>query len=104
MPLCRIFPKHYLKENGYGDDRDRNQVANYTYIDYATNIDISDKPPAEYVTEYREKLGEEGYLRTCSENALPENFENLDYPQFLAARRKLMAALIRKGYERLCLL
>ena len=99
-----IFPKHYLKENGYGDDRDRNQVANYTYIDYATNIDISDKPPAEYVTEYREKLGEEGYLRTCSENALPENFENLDYPQFLAARRKLMAALIRKGYERLCLL
>ena len=98
-----IFPKHYLEENGYFDDRDRNQVANYTYIDYTTNIDISDKPPAEYVGEYRIKLGETEYLRTCRENALPENFETMDYPKFLVERRKLMAEIIRKGYERLCL-
>lgn len=98
-----IFPKHYLQENGYSDDRDRNQVANYTYIDYATNIDISDKPPIEYLSEYRAKLGEEKYRKTCRENALPENFEKMDYPQFLAARRKLMATIIRQGYERLCL-
>ena len=98
-----IFPKHYLEENGYSDDRDRNQVANYTYIDYATNIDISDNPPVEYVGEYRKKLGEAEYLRTCRENALPENFETMDYPQFLVERRKLMAGIIRKGYERLCL-
>lgn len=98
-----IFPKHYLEENGYSDDRDRNQVANYTYIDYATNIDISDKPPIEYVSEYRAKLGEGEYYRTCRENALPENFESLDYPTFLAERRKLMARIIRQGYERLCL-
>lgn len=98
-----IFPKHYLQENGYSDDRDRNQVANYTYIDYATNIDISDRPPAEYVSEYRAKLGEDGYNRTCQENALPQDFEKMDYPQFLATRRKLMATIIRQGYERLCL-
>ena len=49
-----VFPKNYLSGIGIKDDRDRNQVSNYTYIDYATNIDISDKPPAEYVTEYRE--------------------------------------------------
>lgn len=98
-----IFPKHYLETIGYGDDRDRNQIANYTYIDYSTNIDISDDPPAEYVSKYREKLGEEGYKRTCMENALPENFEKMEYPQFLTERRKLMALIIRKGYERLCL-
>lgn len=98
-----IFPKHYLEENGFSDDRDRNQVANYTYIDYATNIDISDKPPVEYVGAYRAKLGEEEYRRTCKENALPEGFENLDYPDFLTERRKLMAGIIRQGYERLCL-
>lgn len=98
-----IFPKHYLEESGYSDDRDRNQVANYTYIDYATNIDISDKPPIEYVSEYRAKLGEDKYYRTCRENALPDNFENLDYPTFLTERRKLMARIIRQGYERLCL-
>ena len=27
-----IFPKHYLELNGYSDDRDRNQVANYTLL------------------------------------------------------------------------
>jgi len=98
-----IFPKHYLEEHGYPDDRDRNQVANYTYIDYATNIIISDRPPEDYVGEYREKLGETEYLRTCKENALPENFENMEYPAFLIERRKLMANIIRRGYERLCL-
>lgn len=99
-----IFPKHYLEMNGYLDDRDRNQVANYTYIDYAMNINISDKPPAEYVSIYREKLGEEGYLRSCRENALPEDFETLSYQDFLIKRRKLMAGIICQGYERLCLL
>ena len=56
-----IFPKHYLEEIGYVNDRDRNQIANFTYLDYATNIDISNAPPAEYVGRYRDKLGEDGY-------------------------------------------
>ena len=98
-----IFPKHYLEESGYSDDRDRNQVANYTYIDYATNIKISDRPPIEYVSEFRVKLGEEEYKRTCRDNALPDNFESMDYPTFLIERRKLMARIIHLGYERLCL-
>ena len=97
-----IFPKHYLEEHGFEDDRDRNQVANYTYIDYATNIVISDKPPIEYVSEFRTKLGEEDYQRTCQENALPKDFESMNYPDFLNRRRKLMAEIIRQGYERLC--
>ncbi len=96
-----IFPKHYLETIGIKDDRDRNQVANYTYIDYATNIDISDRPPVEYVGEYRIKLGEEGYIKTCSENALPVDFENMDFSDFLNERRKLMAKIIKDGYERL---
>ena len=98
-----IFPKRYLEINGFTDDRDRNQVANYAYIDYVTNIDISDKSPIEYVGAYRAKLGEEAYCRACRENALPENFETLAYPSFLAERRKLMAGIIRQGYERLCI-
>ena len=98
-----IFPKHHLETIGFKDDRDRNQIANYTYIDYPTNIYISDKPPEEYVGEYQEKLGKDGYRRTCAENALPENFEKMKYPEFLAERRKLMAEIIRKGYERLCI-
>ena len=58
-----IFPKHYLKQIGYNNDHDSNQIANFTYLDYASNIDISDAPPAEYVVRYKERLGEEGYRR-----------------------------------------
>jgi len=82
-----IFPKHYLEKIGY--------------LDYTTNIDISDAPPVEYVTRYREKLGEEGYKRTCAQNALPENFEKLTYPEFLSQRRLLMAQIVKKAYNEL---
>jgi hypothetical protein len=96
-----IFPKHYLETIGYNNDRDRNQIANFTYLDYPTNIDISDTPPAEYVGRYREKLGEEGYKLACAQNALPENFEQLPYPEFLSKRRLLMAQIIKKAYNEL---
>lgn len=97
-----IFPKHYLEQIGIKEDRDRNQIANFTYIDYQTNIDIGDRAPDEYVSEYRTRLGEDGYKKTCAENALPEDFENMEYQQFLEKRRLLMADIIRKGYEKLC--
>lgn len=97
-----IFPKHYLEQIGYTNDRDRNQLANFTYLDYVTNIDISDKAPADYVNSYRQKLGDDGYKKTCEQNALPENFENMEYPVFLEKRRQLMAQVVRKAYMELC--
>ena len=96
-----IFPKHYLEKIGYDNDRDRNQIANFTYLDYATNIDISDAPPSEYVARYRDKLGEDGYRLACVQNALPENFEQLSYPEFLSQRRLLMAQIVKKAYHEL---
>lgn len=97
-----IFPKNYLTKIGYDNDRERNQIANFTYLDYNTNIEIGDKAPTEYVATYREKLGEEGYVKSCRDNALPLDFENLEYPDFLAQRRALMAGIVKKAYERLC--
>lgn len=97
-----IFPKNYLTGIGYTSDSDRNQIANFTYLDYNTNIDISDDPPAEYVDRYRQKLGEEGYKKTCAENALPVDFEKMSYPDFLEQRRKLMAGIVKKAYQKLC--
>ena len=97
-----IFPKSYLTKIGYDNDRDRNQIANFTYLDYNTNIEIGDQAPGEYVAAFRERLGEEGYARTCRDNALPLGFESLEYPEFLAQRRVLMAGIVRKAYERLC--
>lgn len=97
-----IFPKNYLTRIGYSSDRDRNQIANFTYLDYSTNIDISDDPPSEYVERYRQKLGEEAYKSSCAENALPIDFEKMSYPDFLEQRRKLMAGIVKKAYQKLC--
>lgn len=96
-----IFPKHYLETIGFDNDRDRNQIANFTYLDYPTNIDISDDPPSEYVGRYKEKLGEEGYKTACEQNALPENFETLEYNDFLAKRRVLMSETVKKAFKEL---
>lgn len=96
-----IFPKQYLWNIGIQDDRDRNQVANFTYLDYNTNIDISDDAPSLYVDRYKKKLGEEGYKKACAENALPENFESLNYFDFLRQRRVLMAGIIKKAFKKL---
>ena len=97
-----IFPKHYLEKIGFDNDRDRNQIANFTYLDYETNIDISDDPPAKYVGRYKEKLGETGYKKACEQNALPENFESLEYMDFLEKRRILMSNTVKKAFEELC--
>lgn len=97
-----IFPKHYLETIGFDNDRDRNQIANFTYLDYPTNIDISDDPPIEYVRRYKEKLGNDGYKTACEQNALPENFETLEYTDFLEKRRILMSETVKKAYKELC--
>lgn len=98
-----IFPKHYLEEIGIESDRDRNQLANFTYLDYNTNIDISDNPPVDYVEKYKSKLGTEVYAKSLADNAIPLGFENLDYFEFLEQRRKLMAGIIKKAYDKLWL-
>lgn len=94
-----IFPKEHLAKIGITEDRDRNQIANFTYLDYNTNIDISDNPPADYVPRFREKLGEEAFSLTCEQNAIPDGFENLTYFEFLDQRRKLMSGIVRRAFE-----
>lgn len=96
-----IFPKHYLEKIGITSDRDRNQLANFTYLDYNTNIDISDDEPALYIERYKSKLGEEDYAKHLTDNAIPMGFEHLDYFEFLDERRKLMASIIKKAYMKL---
>jgi hypothetical protein len=71
-------------------------------LDYNTNIDIGDKSPKDYVEKYRDKLGEDGYLLACQQNALPIGFESMDYFTFLEKRRLLMSEIIKKAYNQLC--
>lgn len=99
LDVHHIFPKNYLTKMGYDNDRDRNQIANYTYLDFQTNIDISDDAPSVYSVRQRERMGEEAYMLSLEQNAIPLDFETMNYETFLEERRKLMANIIRKAYN-----
>ena len=97
-----LFPKEYLHSIGIDDDKDTNQIANYAYIEWPDNIDISDDPPSIYYPKMvslfvtSERIEE---LKTV--HALPEKWYELDYRDFLIQRRKLMADVIKRGYDQL---
>lgn len=96
-----IFPKNYLNSIGIDKKVDRNQVANFVFIDYQSNIEISDRAPAEYLLEYRNRLGEKAFVESCEMNAIPSAIENMTYEDFLKARRVLMAQMIKAAYLKL---
>ena len=105
LEVHHIFPKNYLIKNGVTDKTQFNQQANYIYIEYPDNIKISDQSPAEYwpamldaVNEFDRKEIIDNYTKYYD---LPHEFWNMDYFEFLEARRELMAKSIRNYFERL---
>ncbi|WP_407421956.1 DUF262 domain-containing protein [Methanobrevibacter sp.] len=105
VDIHHIFPKNYLINNGITDKTDYNQQANKIYIEYKDNIKISDKSPAEYWPLMLNTLNEhekEDLMNNYIEKYdLPYEFWNMDYFEFLEARRKLMAKSIKKYFEKL---
>lgn len=107
-----IFPKAYLKENGFNDKGKYNQVANFAYLDTGVNISIGKQAPNEYFAKAIEqcitteiKVGtitDDATLRANLEvNCIPNNVANMlaeDYPEFLKERRVLMAKKIKDYY------
>jgi len=99
-----IFPKNYLKSKFDFDRKQINQVANFTYLEFEDNINIGDDEPKKYFLEIKEKFfknREDALNKMMKDHCLPEEFYNLEYQEFLKARRKLIAKLIRNTYERL---
>lgn len=95
-----LFPKAYLKSKGYTDAK-INQMANYAFIDWKDNMDILNDAPSVYYPIVCEGKSEEEILRMEEENALPHGWENMAYEDFLAERRKLMAAKIKAAFAQL---
>lgn len=96
-----LFPRAWLEKQGIYDLKEINQQANLALLEWPDNIDISDAPPFEYVPELKNRFPENVLREMYEMHALPENWETLPYEDFLRQRRKLMAALIRRGYEAL---
>ena len=101
-----LFPKGYLAKLGIAGRTATNQIANYAYVEWTDNLKISDSPPEEYLPAFEASmrhtgLSEPAIAEMYELHALPADWPSMDYEQFLAARRQLMADLIRRGFEQI---
>jgi hypothetical protein len=96
-----LFPKGYLHKLGITEVRDTNQIANYALVEWDDNIGISDKSPSEYFPLYAQRFTPEELAQMMEWHALPQDWDRMEYTEFLVERRKLIARVIRKGFEKL---
>jgi hypothetical protein len=99
-----LFPKGYLKSVlGISDTKRVNQIANFALVDWVENIAISDLAPSVYWSAQVEAKGLAGVrLRDAMYwHALPAGWTQMSYEDFLVARRKLMASVVRDALARL---
>ncbi len=101
MERHHLFPQGHLATRGITEARDRNQIANYTYVEWQDNVKISDQSPEEYLPQHRKRFNLTELAQMYRFHALPDGWENMGYGLFLERRRELMAQVIRAGYERL---
>ncbi len=98
-----LYPKAYLTRIGYPDDRERNQIANFVLIEWDRNNTIADDPPYEYFPlQLAKQTPPADFMENLRLHALPQDWELMEYNAFLICRRKLMAGIIKQGFEKLC--
>lgn len=100
-----IFPRNFLiSQYGYDSNKDKakiNQIANLTFLEFEDNIDISDDNPKEYFALIKKRFDDNEIKEMLAQHGIPENFTELSYDEFLQKRRQLMAAVIRRAFNKI---
>lgn len=100
-----IFPRNYLiSKYGFDKNKDKakiNQIANLTFLEFEDNIEISDAKPSEYFDMVKKRFADVELSEMLNLHAIPENFYQLEYDEFLQKRRQLMAGVIRKAFNKI---
>ncbi len=99
-----LFPQNYQRAVlGITDVKRINQAGNFAPASWDTNGWISDRAPSEYWPKLvAERGGNADWLaKQVYWHALPNGWEQMDYDDFLVARRSLISGVIRDGFERL---
>ena len=89
-----IFPQAHLYRNGWDSDNYThrqavNEIANRAFLTATSNQKISDRSPAEYLSAIEERYP--GALSAQFVPIEPELWKVERFPEFLAARREIMA-------------
>lgn len=88
LQVHHIFPKAQLYDAGYGRG-EVNSVANFCFLTQQTNLDIGKRLPAEYLADIERR--HPGALASQWIPTDPALWTLERYPQFLTARRDLLA-------------
>ena len=96
-----LFPKAYLTRIGVDRTVQRNQIANYAFVEWPDNAKIGDSPPSKYFPALFEELPQQQQERARFWHALPEGWEQMEYQEFLQERRVLIAEVVRAAFAKL---
>ena len=98
LEVHHIFPKSRLYQKGY-HRAEVNALANFCFLTKDTNLQISDRFPEEYFPEVESK--QPGVLASQWIPTDPELWKVENYLDFLAERRRLLAAETNRHMEEL---
>lgn len=94
-----LFPRAHLRTLGVQSNSQVNQIANMALVEWPKNTEISGNDPAVYWPAYATTLSEPELERQSFWHALPAGWETMEYNEFLRQRRRLLAKVIKAGYE-----
>jgi hypothetical protein len=94
-----LFPKAWLQRNGITEQRETNQIANFSLVEWSDNISISDTAPSEYLPAYLNRLSKEEKDKMYYWHSLPENWDQMSYEDFLVERRKRISLVVKDAYD-----
>lgn len=94
-----LFPKAYLERIGISDQKVRNQIANYALVEWTENIEISDTAPHIYAPKYLKNLTVKEKQEMLYWHALPDEWHEMKYEEFLEKRREKIARVIQDAFQ-----
>ena len=95
-----LFPKGYLEKRGIVERRLTDQIANFAFIEWEENIAVSDNSPKN-MPALSSRFDKSDLEKFSYWHALPEGWVDMEYGEFLQARRPLIAKVIKDGFARL---
>ena len=101
LEVHHLFPKAWLKSNGFTDVREYNQVANLALLEWDDNVHVGGRAPEDYGPELEDRVPENEIAEIRRMHALPEDWWDMPYPEFLAERRRLISRVLRDAFKRL---
>lgn len=96
-----LFPTAYFKDLGETERYKIMHIANLAFVDWGDDDQISKQPPKEYWPKMIAKLSDGKLKQQMFWHALPENWEQMEYSDFLQKRRSLIAKVVREAFGKL---